>query len=220
MEIKWYGQSCFNVRSKDRILIFDPYSKDIGLKLPKLKADIVLVSHQHHDHNNVDAVSNRNKKKPFVISFPGEYEISGVYILGISSFHDKSEGKERGLNTIYVANIKGIKLCHLGDLGTVLSNGDIEKIGDIDILFIPIGGKYTIDSEEAVEVINQIDPKIIIPMHYKIPGLNIDLDNLENFAKKVKISHSKGQEVFKIKKADLPTKEREIIILKPDLQKG
>ena len=201
MEIKWYGQSCFEVKTQDATLVFDPYCQDIGLKLPKLVADIVLISHQHSDHNNVEAVSGMSKdKKPFVVSNPGEYEVSGVYILGIPSFHDKSEGAERGLNTIYTVDGENIRLCHLGDLGHNLSNGELEKIGDVDILFVPVGGEYTIDAVKAASVINQIDPKIAIPMHYKISGLNLDLDDLENFARQVKISNLEGEDVLKITK--------------------
>jgi len=214
VQIKWYGQSCFEVKTKDTIIVFDPYSDDIGLKLPELSADIVLVSHEHFDHNNVGAVKGREKEKPFVISSPGEYEISDFYISGISSFHDKSEGKERGLNTIYTVSGEDIKFCHLGDLGTGLSDEDLEKIGDVDILFVPVGGVYTISAEEALSVINQIDPKIVIPMHYKISGLNANLDGLNEFASQVKISDLEGQDVLDIKKADLPAEEREIVVLK------
>lgn len=214
MEIKWYGQSCFRVKDNDKIIVFDPFSNDIGLTLPKLIADIILVSHNHHDHNNVVAIISEDNKKPFIVASPGEYEVSGVYIHGISSFHDKKEGEERGQNTIYVVNFNGIKICHLGDLGTPLSNGNLEALGEIDILFVPVGGKYTINIKEVMEVINQIDPKIIIPMHYKIPGLNIDIDGIENFAKQFKISSPEGQDFLKINKVDLPAKEREAIILK------
>jgi len=215
MEISWYGQSCFKVEGEKAVLVFDPYSEGIGFKIPNLSADVVLVTHNHPDHNNAEAIAGRTQKKPYLISGPGEYEINDVYIFGISSFHDKSQGKERGLNTIYVANIDGIKICHLGDLGTELSSEDLEKIGDVDILFVPVGGVYTISAEEALSVINQIEPKVVIPMHYKIAGLKIELDDLTGFAGQVNISDADGKEVFKVSKSQLPVEEREIVILKP-----
>jgi len=215
MQIKWYGQSCFEIVSGDKTLVFDPYSFEIGLNLPHLSADIVLVSHQHHDHNNVKAISGKGGKSPFVISNPGEYEVSGVKIQGVSSFHDKSHGQERGQNTIYLVDLEEIRVCHLGDLGTILENGELEAIGEVDILLIPVGGVYTINASEALEVINQIDPRIVIPMHYKIEGLNINLDGIEKFAEQEKITDLEGKDSLEIKKADLPVDERKIVILKP-----
>ena len=151
MEIKWYGQSCFALQTKKVKIIIDPYSDSIGLKLPlQLTANIVLVTHNHQDHNNVEAISGNNGEKPFRITGPGEYEVSGIYFHGIGSFHDKLEGKERGLNTIYTIDDGNIRLCHLGDLGTGLSDEQLEQIGEVDILFVPVGGTYTIDVAKAV----------------------------------------------------------------------
>src|SRR3989344_1082325 len=158
MMINWFGQSCFRIEVKEGSLLIDPFSKEIGLKPPKIKDDIVLVSHDHDDHNNVEDLPSES----FLINNPGEYEKKGIAIRGISSYHDKSEGKERGLNTIYIVKAEDMTICHLGDLGQEkLDEKQVEEIGDIDILFIPVGGNYTINGKEAVGVISQIEPKII-----------------------------------------------------------
>ena len=166
MQISWFGHSCFRLEAKEGSILIDPFSKEIGLKPPKIKDDIVLVTHEHYDHNNV-ADANY---EAFVIRNPGEYEKSGIQIQGIPSWHDNTNGSERGPNTIYVMTAEEITLCHLGDLGQEkLTDQQVEAIGDVDVLMIPVGGNYTIGPKEAVEVISQIGPKIVMPMHYKIP---------------------------------------------------
>lgn len=217
MKIYWHGQSCFEIRTastdakKKTRLVIDPYNSSIGLKLPTLEADLVLVTHDHADHNNTKAV----KGKPFIINEPGEYEIKEVFVQGISSSHGTYDKKDLGKNTIYIIETEGIKICHLGDLGQKeLIAEQLENIGDIDILMVPVGGKYTIDAEAAQKVANQIEPKIIIPMHYKIEGLNIDLDNVDEFLKTMGQEDLKGQEELDIKSNSLPA-ETKIIVLKP-----
>jgi len=221
MEIIWYGQSCFLVRCKEVSIVTDPYYADYtGLKLPKnLKADIVTISHDHRDHNNKDGVLGQDEKKPFVIDGPGEYGLKGVEIIGVSSFHDTKQGAERGKNTIFVFNLEDLTVAHLGDLGHTLSDKEVEDLNQVDILFVPVGGNYTIDVIGASEVINQIDPKIVIPMHYKIDGLssNLAIDGLDKFKKEV--GESSGPiDLLKITQKDLPEEERKIIVLKAKIQ--
>ena len=211
MTIIWYGQSCFKIQEKEITLVTDPYDKSIGLRPPSIHADIVTVSHQHFDHNNVKAI----KGKPFIIDSPGEYETKGVEILGIQTFHDKKEGKERGLNTVYVIKINNLFICHLGDLGHLLSDKQIEKINGVDILLIPVGGVYTINASEAVKVIDIIGPKIVIPMHYKIPKLTINLNRIDKFYKEMGISKANLEERLVVKKKNLPLEETKIFFLKP-----
>ena len=188
MTVTWYGHSCFRLESKDTSLLIDPFSQEIGLRPPKIKDNIVLVSHQHYDHNNIEGMPEDS----FLIKGPGEYEVKGVFIRGIQSLHDKSQGQERGLNTIYVIKMEDMTLAHLGDFGEArLSEEQIEKIGDIDILMIPVGGTYTINYKEAVEVINQIEPKVAIPMHYKIQGSKSDIDGPEKFLKEISLTPEK-----------------------------
>ncbi len=221
MTILWHGQSCFQIiahREKNNQvnIVIDPFDETIGLKVPSLPsgdgADILLITHSHRDHNNVKAV----KGEPFLIEGPGEYEIKGVFIQGIPAFHDNLLGKERGTTTIYTIEVEGIRLCHLGDLGQKeLSTDQLEKIGEVDILMIPVGGIYTISSKEAPKIMAQIEPKIIIPMHYQIPKLKLKLDGVEKLLKTVGIKSIEPLNKLSIKKKDLSEEEVKIIVLKP-----
>jgi len=222
MTIIWHGQSCFQIsisqgKNNHVNIVIDPFSEEIGLRLPELQADILLTTHDHYDHNNVKAVSAPTSgSPPFVIKGPGEYEIKNVFIEGISSWHDNFQGRERGENTIYTIEAEDLKLCHLGDFGQKeLTEEQLEKIGDIDILMIPIGGIYTISAREAMKIMSQIEPKIIIPMHYQIPKLNIKLDGLDKFLKMVGIKSITPENKLSIKKKDISPEEVKIIALKP-----
>jgi L-ascorbate metabolism protein UlaG (beta-lactamase superfamily) len=212
MIITWQGHSCFKIQDKvssDGItLITDPYDKKIGLKPPACEADIVTVSHDHFDHNNISAL----RGEPFVIDTAGEYDVKGVLIEGIDSYHDNQKGKERGKNIIYRFVLDDINLVHLGDLGEVLSNGQLDKLSGTDILMIPVGGNYTIDAKEAVSLISQIQPRIVIPMHYKVKGLNVDIEGVDKFIKELGIEAIK-EDKLKISKKDLPQEDMELVIL-------
>lgn len=184
MEIRFLGHSCFQIKGRKAIVVTDPYDASCGLKLPKVSADIVTVSHRHADHNNVAAVSGTaRRKKPFVVAGPGEYEIAGVSIFGLPSFHDDVKGKKRGKNTLYILEMDNLRLGHLGDLGELLNDKQIEAMNGLDLLFIPVGGVYTINAHQAVEVVTKIQPKIVIPMHYKVPKLNLNLAPVDDFLK-------------------------------------
>ncbi|XOB40265.1 MAG: MBL fold metallo-hydrolase [Candidatus Nealsonbacteria bacterium] len=216
MKIVWHGHSLFQIttnpeKNNQVQIVIDPFDKSIGLRVPKLEADILLVTHQHYDHNNIKAVSGN----PFLIEGPGEYEVKGVFIRGILSFHDDSRGKERGMNTIYVMESEDIKLCHLGDFGQKeLTEEQMEKIGEIDILMIPVGGNYTISLKEVAKIMSQLEPKITIPMHYAIPKLKIKLNPLNRFLKMFGIKSLTPLNKLSIKKKDIPADEAKIIVLK------
>ena len=217
MQIIWKGQSFFQIliqRGKESVvkIAIDPYDEQIGLKPPTLEADILLISHSHYNHNNIKAVSGN----PFIIEGPGEYEIKGIFIQGISSFHDNVQGKERGENTIYTLESEGIKICHLGDLGQKeLTDEQLEKIGAIDILMIPVGGIYTISAKEAAKIISQVEPKIVIPMHYHIPKLKIKLEGLDKFLKMMGVKAPEVSKKLSISQRNLPSEGMKIIVLKP-----
>ena len=167
MTITWYGQSCFKITNQGNHLtiITDPFDKKfVGLNPPRSAADIVTVSHDHKDHDNVKAITG----DPFVINSPGEYEIKGARITGCASYHDKKQGQERGSNIIYLIKVDRIRVCHLGDFGQErLTDSQLEAIGPVDVLMIPVDGVYTINAREAVKITEQIEPTIIIPMHYE-----------------------------------------------------
>lgn len=219
MNITWLGQSCFRIEEKigsqPVVIITDPFDNSIGLKLSKQKADMVSVSHNHSDHNNFMAITGAEDKPPVVIDRPGEYEVKSVFALGIGSYHDKAQGDELGKSVMFKFDIDGIKVLHLGDLGTSLSDAQLERIEDIDILLIPVGGKYTLNAKEAAEVVREIEPRIVIPMHYKIPGLNVDIDGVEKFQKEMG-SKAEVLPKLKISKKDLPADEIKLIILQKE----
>lgn len=222
MNIFWHGQSCFQIstsqgKNNHVNIVIDPFDESLGLKVPKLEADILLITHNHPDHSNIKAVSAPTSGySPFIIDGPGEYEIKNVFIQGIHSWHDEKEGKERGENTIYTIEAEDLKLCHLGDFGQKeLEEEQLEKIGEVDILMIPIGGVYTISAKTAVKVMAQIEPKIVIPMHYQIPKLRIKLESLDKFLKTIGINSIKPESKLSIKKKDISPEEAKIVVLKP-----
>ncbi|MBI2057877.1 MAG: MBL fold metallo-hydrolase [Candidatus Yanofskybacteria bacterium] len=209
MTLSWFGHSCFRLEGKDISLLIDPFSKEIGLKPPRIKDQIVLVTHDHYDHANIEGAESET----MIIKNPGEYEVKGVYINGISSFHDNSNGTQRGLNTIYCIKFDDITFCHLGDLGQeVLDEKQTDLIGNVDVLMVPVGGKYTIGSKEAVKVVGQIEPKIIIPMHYKTPELNIDIESADKFLKEVGLVPEKVDKL-KVTQKTLPQEEMKLVLL-------
>jgi len=182
MIVKWLGHACFLIISKDGVrIITDPYAVggDINYSPIKESADIVVVSHEHADHNNVSAV----RGKPEVVQGSGTKTAKGIQFRGIATYHDTSQGKERGRNTVFCFSIDNIKLCHLGDLGHLLSPEQIKEIGDIDMLFIPVGGFYTVDAAEASQVCDQLNPRVIIPMHFKTPKCAYPITGVEDFLK-------------------------------------
>jgi len=169
MDISLLGHSSFKIKGRKVTLLTDPYDPEkTGLKFPKAEADIITVSHPHYDHSHTSLVGGN----PVTISGPGEYEVKGVKIIGISSFHDAVKGAERGKNTIYQIEMDKMTLVHLGDLGHKLDEAAVEILNGADILMIPVGGVYTINSVVAAQVITQLEPSIIIPMHYWKAGMN------------------------------------------------
>ena len=212
MIITWQGHSCFKIQDKigsDGVtVICDPFNKDIGLKPPNCEANIVTVSHDHSDHNNVSAL----RGQPFIIDCAGEYDAKGVFIEGVDSYHDDKEGDVRGKNIIYRMEIDDISVVHLGDQGAALNDAQLEKLVGTDILLVPVGGKYTLDAKGAVEVISQIEPRIVIPMHYKTEGMTLDIDPVDKFIKELGIEPTR-EEKLKISKKDLPQEDMELVIL-------
>ncbi len=177
MKIRYLGHSCFQLtESTGTSIVTDPYG-DIGFDMPGATANAVTVSHDHYDHSNVAAV----KGDPVVIDKEGQYELDGVEISAIRSFHDSENGAKRGENLIFKFRMDGVEVCHLGDLGEECSSSLIEALLPVHVLLIPVGGTYTIDAEQAKEYVDRIMPSIVIPMHYKTKGLDMDIDKADEF---------------------------------------
>ncbi|NUM25855.1 MAG: MBL fold metallo-hydrolase [Candidatus Buchananbacteria bacterium] len=215
MFINWHGQSCFKLVGDKTTVITDPFDNSIGLRAPRLAGDIVTISHDHGDHNNVEGVKGLNQTEPFIIKGPGEYEYKNVFVYGIASFHDNERGAKRGTNIIYRIEIDGITITHLGDLGHLLENEQLEKIEGTDILLIPVGGDYTIDGKQATKIISELEPRIVIPMHYRLPGLKVKIDGLDTFCKEIGVCPKEELPKFKITKKDLPQEDLQVVLLQP-----
>lgn len=212
MEISYLGHSSFRIRTSNGYVVTDPFDpKMVGLKFSGVEADIVTVSHDHGDHNQYQLVKGVKR----VVAGPGEYEIMGISIIGIPSFHDDKKGELRGKNTIYVLEAEGLRLCHLGDLGHSLSQEQVEEIGEVDILMVPVGGEYTIGPKEAAQVVSDIEPKLIIPMHFKSQGLNPDtfskLSGVEEFLKELSLPTEKLPKLS-VKREELGEEQKVIVL--------
>lgn len=219
MQINWYGQTCFQIEAKqgkDKVkIITDPFGKEVGLKLPKLKADIVTISHPDYNNKNINSASE-DRKDPIFIEGPGEYESREVYIHGIDAFHDDKKGADLGKVTIYTIKAEGMVICHLSNIGqNELEEEQVDAIGEVDILLLPVGGKDSIHSSIAIKIMSQIEPRITIPMYYNIPGLKNKLDSLDLFFKELGIDKIPAEEKVKIQKSNLTIDKAQIIVLKP-----
>jgi L-ascorbate metabolism protein UlaG (beta-lactamase superfamily) len=212
LDITWFGQSCFRIKGKEAVVVTDPCPPDTGYRLGKIKADIVTVSHPHPDHSFTEAIEGEFK----VIKGPGEYESKGVYITGISTFHDSNQGNDRGKNTVYLLEMDGVTLCHLGDIGHVLSSTVEGEIGDIGVLFLPVGGITTIDSSVAAEIVRMLAPKFVIPMHYKTPVVTKDLEPLDNFLRKMGLKELATQPKLSVNRSTLPPTTQVVILNYPN----
>lgn len=215
MIIQWLGQSCFKIQGKGEAgeevtIVIDPFAPTIGRKLPRnLSADILLLTHDHPGHAYREGVGG----KPFVIAGPGEYETKGVFVYGISTFHDAEQGKKEGTNTLYHMTIEGMTLVHCGDLGHALTEEQLGVIEDAHILCVPVGGGKTLDAKGATEVVSQIEPRIILPMHYALPGLSVKLDSVDRFCREMGASAAEQPDKLRISLKDLPQEEVRVVVL-------
>ena len=215
MKLKWLGHSCFLITSETGLrIITDPYHQASGLSYAPINetADIVIVSHDHFDHNNVSSVPG----KPEIVTGNGTKTVKGIQFKGIETFHDESQGRERGPNTIFCFSIDEIKLCHLGDLGHRLNKEQVTQIGEVDILLAPIGGFYTIDAKMASTVSDDLKPKVVIPMHCKTPKCNWPLNTAEDFLAGKKNVRKLNSSEAEFKAGTLP-ESTEIVVLQPAL---
>jgi L-ascorbate metabolism protein UlaG (beta-lactamase superfamily) len=213
MEISWLGHSCFQLRGKNVTLITDPFSPQVGassgeaLRLGKVSASIVTISHNHPGHNYVMGVEG----DPRVVRGPGEYEISDVLITGVPAYHDNERGKQLGRNTIYIIHMDDIVICHLGDLGHTLQEEQLEGVADADVLLVPIGGQHTINAAQAAEVISQVEPHVVVPMHYYSTAESASSE-LDKFCREMGVETVRSQPKLTIARTTLPA-EMQVVIL-------
>ncbi len=212
MEIVWYGQSCFRIRTRGVAVVTDPYGPELGPTLPRLRAHIVTVSHQHADHNYLRAV----RSGAYVIKGPGEYEIRNTFVFGVATTHNTPRNKDLGPNTAYLVEMDDMAICHLGDLGQPLTQEQVEELDAVDILLVPVGGRDTLTPSGAAEVISQLEPSVVIPMHYKVPGIQANLGSLTRFLKEMGVSNPKPVESLSISKTQLGDDPR-VVVLKPSI---
>jgi L-ascorbate metabolism protein UlaG (beta-lactamase superfamily) len=208
LDVTWLGQSCFRLRGRGAAVVTDPFPPSLGPRL-RLEGNVVTVSHPHENHNHVQSV-----KDAYVIEGPGEYEVSGVTVVGLPTFHDSRQGAEHGRNTVYVIELDDVRVCHLGDLGHALDDRALETIGNVDVLLVPVGGGRTLDGAKAAEVCRQVEPRYVVPMHFGHPALHTDLAPVERFLKEMGVPESEAQSKLTVQ-ASSAESETKVVVLEP-----
>lgn len=215
MDITWYGYSCFRLKGAESVVVTDPPGAEAGYQVGRLNAEIVTVSHNHPCHSNVAAVSGVRK----VLTRPGEYEIANIIVTGIPTFHDSESGARLGRNTVFVIDVDGVRVCHLGDIGHIPKGDQLSELTNIDILLAPVGGGGSLAAAAAAQVINLIEPKIVVPMHYRTPACNRhELDGVERFLKELGLAAHEAQPRLSVTRQGLPKeKEATVVVLQHQL---
>lgn len=211
MDITWYGHSCFRLMERGRLsIVTDPFDESLGLPVPKLKGDVVTISHDSGSHNNLDAV----KGYAHVIAGPGEYEIGGVFVYGVAMHHVTEERVFP--NVAYVMQYDSLTVVHLGDLAHIPDQSTVEAMGEVNVALVPVGGGNSLKASEASEVIALIEPNYIVPMHYAIPGLQLALDPVDKFLKEMGVSKVQEEDTLRVTASTLP-EQSQVVILKPQV---
>jgi L-ascorbate metabolism protein UlaG (beta-lactamase superfamily) len=210
VDITWLGHSCFRIHGNQAVIITDPFPPGLGYNLGKQTTDIVTISHPHPSHSYDQGINSQHR----VVKGPGEYEISGVLILGITTYHDAVKGKTKGKNTAYLMEIDGLTICHLGDIGHILDDEQIEELGNVDILMLPVGGVSTINASMAAQTVRKVEPRVVIPMHYKTPQTNRDLEPVDDFIKEMGHTQIEPRPKFNVNRSNLPL-TLQVVVLTP-----
>jgi L-ascorbate metabolism protein UlaG (beta-lactamase superfamily) len=214
MHITWHGYSCFKIQesfgSNEVTIVTDPFAGEDAAKAPRFAADVVTVSHDHPRHNNVESIGGT----PFVITGPGEYEVKDVLITGVPTYHDEVGGKKMGRNTLFFFTISGVHVAHLGDLKHPLEGKHLEDPHPIDILLLPVGGGDVLNAKQAAEIVGQLEPRVVIPMHYKSGKIGAKLDGVDAFLKTMGVT-AESMSKFKVTDKMLPQEETIFVTLEP-----
>jgi L-ascorbate metabolism protein UlaG (beta-lactamase superfamily) len=208
LDIDWYGHACFRIREKGVTVVTDPHPEDLGYGRPRIRADVVTVSHPHPGHSAVKGF----RGSPRVLSAPGEYEIGGAFITGVSTYHDAAGGSEQGRNVVFLLDFDGLTVCHLGDLGHSLAQELVEALGQVNVLLIPVGGANTLGGVLAAEVVSMIEPNIVVPMHYKTPLVSRELEGVDRFLRAMGAGHVAPQESLRVRAGSLP-EDTQVVLL-------
>jgi len=212
LDVTWLGHGCFRLRGRGAAVVTDPYPPSIGLKLQRLDGDLVTVSHEHENHNYTQVM-----RDAYEIRGPGEYEVAGVSVIGVPTFHDAEKGAKHGRNTVYLIEIDDVRVCHLGDLGHRLDDAEAEAIASPDVLLVPVGGNTAINAVQAAEVVRQLEPRFVVPMHYAIPGLKLQLDTLDRFLKEMAVTSAEPQPKLSVQ-ASSGEYDTKVVVLEPKIE--
>ncbi len=210
MEITWYGRSCFRLRGRGASVVTDPFSPEMGYRLPRMSASLVTVSNDDEEHNYTRIVRDR----PYLIQGPGEYEVGGLFVIGVRTYPEDKRGAENGKNTAYLIEFEEIAICHLGDLGHLPTQEQIEELDGIDILMIPVGGRDVLTSARAAEVVSMLEPRLVIPMRYRIPDMDREMATVTRFLGEMNAKDVQPQENLRVTVSQLPS-ETGVALLTP-----
>ena len=199
MDVTWLGHGCFRLRGRSAAVVTDPYPPAVGLKLSRMDAEVVTVSHDHENHSYMQVI----REGAYEIRGPGEYEVAGVSVIGIPTFHDADKGAKHGRNTVYLIEIDDVRVCHLGDLGHKLDDTEAEAVTSADVLLVPVGGEPAMNGAQAAEVVRQLEPRYVVPMHYAIPGLKLKLEPLDRFLKEMGVTSSEPQPKLAVQRSSV-----------------
>lgn len=207
MELTWYGLSCFRLTERGQTtIITDPYGGGIGLPALKIRGEVVTISHDAKGHNNISAVTGR--KHAFF--GPGEYEVGGVFITGIATAQKTNSDH----NVLFLIDYDGLTVAHLGDMTHVPTQTQIEALEQVNVLLVPVGGGSSLNAAQAAELVSMLEPNIVVPMHYRIPRLKLDLEGVERFLSEMGVSQPEDEAVLKIRPSSLP-EETQVVLLAP-----
>jgi L-ascorbate metabolism protein UlaG (beta-lactamase superfamily) len=211
LDVTWLGHGCFRLRGRAAAVVTDPYPPAVGLKLARMDAEVVTVSHEHDNHSFTQVV----RDGAYEIRGPGEYEVAGVSVIGIPTYHDAEKGATHGRNTVYLIEIDDVRVCHLGDLGHKLEDAEAEAVTAPDVLLVPVGGASAMNGAQAAEVVRQLEPRYVVPMHYAIPGLKLKLDPIDRFLKEMGVTVSEAQPKLAVQKSSVTEYETKVVVLEP-----